>query len=113
MRSSRVLNACAAEKRKTKPIAISKNRKTAMRRTGLIPFATTRSCGWRAEADFGRFPLGGGGDFKEFAPFESQHVGEDVGGKLLNLRVEVGDNRVVIATRVLNGVFDLSEGSLE
>src|ERR1700676_510759 len=113
MRSSRVLNAGSAGKTKTKPIAMRNNREMAMRRTGLIPFATTRSCGWRAEADFRRFSLGGGGDFKEFARFESQHVREDVRGKLLNFGVEVADHSVVITARVLHCVLDLGKRSLQ
>src|SRR3981081_85059 len=113
MRSSRVLNARAAGKIKAKTRAIAKNDRMAIGRTRIIPCAAPASCGGRAEAYFGGFPLGGGGNFEEFARLESQHVRENIGGELPNLRVQVADHGVVIAPRVLDGVLNLSERSLQ
>src|ERR1700730_10809750 len=67
----------------------------------------------RAEADLGSFALRGGSDFEEFALFEAEHAGEDVGGELQDFRVQVADDGVVIAAGVLHGVFDLREGVLK
>ena len=66
-----------------------------------------------AEADLGGFALGGRGDFKEFTLLEAEHAREDVGGELQNLGVEVAHHSVVIASGVLDGVFDLGEGILQ
>src|SRR5712664_4011991 len=84
-----------------------------MERARVIPSAAPASCRWRAEADLGCFPLGRCGDLEEFARLESQHVGEDVRGELLNLGVQVADHRVVIAPRVLYRFFDLSQRGLQ
>ena len=66
-----------------------------------------------AEADFGGFALRGGSDFEEFAFLEAEHAGEDVGGELQNFRVQIADDRVVVAAGVLNGVFDLRQRVLQ
>src|SRR5580704_12338915 len=57
----------------------------------------------RVEAHLGRFALSRGGHFKELARLEAQHIGKNVGGKLLNLGIEVAHDGVVIAPRVLHG----------
>src|SRR5579885_3612383 len=67
----------------------------------------------RGKADLGRFALGRCADFKEFTRFETEHASENVRRKLLNLGVQVADDRVVIAPRVLHGVLDLGEGILQ
>src|SRR6202171_1819728 len=101
IRSSRGLRAEAAGKTKAKTRATAKNDRTAGLRARVIPCAADASCRRRAKADFGRFPLAGRGDFEEFARLESQHVREDIRGKLLNLGIQVPDYGVVIAPRVL------------
>src|SRR6266852_8481916 len=112
MRSSRVLRAEAAGKTKTNRAMARKDR-MAMRRTRVIPCAAPGSCRGRAEADLGRFPLGGCGDFEEFARLESQHVREDIRGELLDFGVQVADHGVVIASCILHGVLYLSERGLQ
>src|SRR5579884_1826781 len=67
----------------------------------------------RGKADLGRFALGRRADFKEFTRFEAEHAGEDVRRELLDFGVQVADDRVVIAPRVLHGVLDLGEGILQ
>src|SRR5260370_22635460 len=113
MRSSRVLKAEAAGKTKAKTSAIAKSKRIAMQRARVIPSVAPASCRWRAEADLRCFPLGRRGDFEEFTRLEPQHVCEDVRGELLNLGVQVADHRVVIAPRVLHGVFDLRQRGLQ
>src|SRR5208283_1181678 len=72
-----------------------------------------RGRGRIAEADLGCFALGGGRDFKELALLEAQHSRNDVGGELQDFRVEVADNGVVVAARVLDGVLNVGERFLE
>src|ERR1700687_1400229 len=67
----------------------------------------------RVEADLGRFAFGRGGYFEEFARLEAEHVGKDVGRKLLDLSVEVAHDGVVVAPGILHGVLDLGERILE
>src|SRR5208283_771444 len=66
-----------------------------------------------AEADFGRFALGGGRDFKELALLETQHARNDVGGELQDFGVEVADDGVVVAAGVLDGILNVGERFLE
>src|ERR1700730_11292625 len=113
MRSSRVLRAEAAGKIEAKISAITKKEPGAIVRRRVIPCGVPTSCRGCAEADFGRFPLGRRGDFEEFAGLESQHVREDIRRELLNLSVQVANHGVVIAPRVLDGVLDLGERSLQ
>src|SRR5437879_2303663 len=87
MRSSRVLSAEVVGKEKAEIATASRSVRTSGRRTRIMRCATPASCRWRAEADFGGFALGGGGDFKEFARLESQHVREDIRGELLDFCV--------------------------
>src|SRR6266436_206348 len=47
------------------------------------------------------------------ARLEAEHVGKDVGRKLLNLGVEIAHHGVVVAPRVLHGVLNLGERILE
>src|SRR6266436_7908787 len=65
------------------------------------------------EAHLGRFAFGGGGYFEELARLESQHVGKNVGRKLLDLGVEIAHDGIVVAPRVLHRVLALGERSLE
>src|SRR5258708_27243324 len=97
MRSSRVRRAEAAGKKKAKIRRVSRSERMIERRTRIMRCATPASCRGRAEADFGGFALGGGGNFEEFARLESEHVGEDIRGELLDFCVQVADHRVVIA----------------
>src|ERR1700730_1890827 len=110
MRSSRVLKAEVTGKIKARTRATMRNARIVILRTRVISSATPGSC---AEADFGSFPFGGGGHFKEFARLESEHVRGDVRGELLDFGVEIANHGIIIAARVLDGVFDLSEGSLQ
>src|SRR6266852_8922458 len=65
------------------------------------------------EAHLGRFAFGGGGHFEELARLEAEHVGKNVGRELLNFGVEIAHDGVVVAPRVLHGVLNLGERSLE
>src|SRR6266852_2375475 len=65
------------------------------------------------EAHLGRFAFGCSGHFEELARLEAEHVGKDVGRKLLNLGVEIAHHGVVVAPRVLHGVLNLGERILE
>src|SRR6267378_377273 len=94
-------------------ITIVSDWKFSMRRSRVIPCAAPASCRGRAEADFGRFALGGRGDLEEFARLESQHVRENIRGELLDFGVQVADHGIVIAPRVLDRVLNLSERSLQ
>src|SRR5579885_2547874 len=67
----------------------------------------------RGKADLGRFALGRCADFKEFTRFETEHAGEDVRRELLDFGVQVADDRVVIAPRVLHRIFDLRKRILQ
>src|SRR5258708_35159006 len=69
--------------------------------------------GGRVEADLGRFALGRGGNFEKLAGLEAEHPGKNIRGELLDFGVEVADNGVVIAARVLDGVLDLRQGILQ
>src|SRR6266446_9613088 len=83
-------------------------RKRRMRRLAL-----GRGSCRRIKADFWRFALGNGGYFEEFARPEPKHARKNIGGELLDLGVQVADDRVVVATRVLNGVFNLCKRILQ
>src|ERR1700730_1777624 len=113
MRSSRAGKAEAEGKIKTKTSAIAKSERMAMQRACVIPSTAPASCRRRAKADFRRFPLGRGGDFEEFARFESQHVGENIRGELLNFGIQISDHGIVITPRVLYRIFNLRQRSLE
>src|SRR5882724_2590162 len=65
------------------------------------------------EAHLGRFAFGGSGHFEELARFKAEHIGNDVGWKLLDLGVEVAHHGIVVAAGVLHRVLDLGEGALE
>src|ERR1700675_1870449 len=65
------------------------------------------------EADLGGFAFRSGGSFEKFARLEAEHVREDVGGELLNLGIEIADDGVIVAARVLDGVLDLRERILQ
>src|ERR1700726_2206665 len=106
MRSSRVLRAEAAGKKKAEITTINRSDRTVGGRTRIMRCATPASCRGGADADFGSFALDGGGDFEEFARFESQHVREDICGELLDFCVQVADYGVVIAPPVLDGVLN-------
>src|SRR5258706_2386690 len=108
MRNSRVLRAEAAGKKKAEITTISRSDRMIGRRTRIMRCATPASCRGRAEADFGGFALGGGGNFAEFARLESEHVGEDIRGELLDFCVQVADHGVVIAAGAVVGVPQLS-----
>src|SRR5258708_36482690 len=109
MRSSRVLRAEAAGKNKAEITMMSRSGQMSGLRTRIMQCATPASCRGRAEADFGGFALGGGGDFEEFARLESQHVREDIRGELLDFWVQVADHGVVIAAGVLGGGLNSPE----
>src|SRR5208337_4595130 len=78
-----------------------------------LSWGSGRGRGRIAEADLGRFALGGGRNFKELALLETQHSRNNVGGELQDLGVEVADDGVVIAARVLDGIFNLGERILQ
>src|ERR1051326_4595292 len=53
------------------------------------------------------------GRFKELFLLEAESAGQQVGRKSLDLRVQVADHSVVVAARILNGVFELIERILQ
>src|SRR5579885_1894350 len=95
------------------------SRGTKRSRRGESLWRRAGTCGFsgrgrlRCKADLGRFALGGRGDFKELARLEAKHVGENVGGELLDFGVQVADDGVVVAPRVLHGIFNLRERILQ
>src|SRR5713226_8102923 len=113
MRSSRVLSAETVGKRRTANRAAAEDAPMRVRQTRLISGGAPESRCWRAEADFGSLALCRRGDLEEFARLESQHVGENIRRELLDLGVQVAHHGVVIAPRVLHGVFDLRQGILQ
>src|SRR6266849_2260935 len=113
MRSSRVLRAETTGKTKPEIATISKNNRMEMQRTRIIRYAAPMSCGGSVEAHLGSFALSRRGDFKELARLESQHVGKDIGRELLDLGVQVAEHCVVVAARVLDGIFDLGQRVLQ
>src|SRR5208337_4585270 len=78
-----------------------------------LSWGSGRGRGRIAEADLGRFALGGGSDFKEFTLLETQHSRDDVGGELQDFGVEVADDGVVVAAGVLDGILNVGERFLE
>src|SRR3984893_10927762 len=113
MRSSRAVSAEAEGKRTARSAAAKRNR--IRWRGKRIGRATVRSLrrGGCVEADFGSFALGRCRHFEEFPGLEAEHVGENIGGELLNLGVEVANDGVVVAAGVLGVVLDLGEGVLQ
>src|SRR5438046_9592057 len=67
----------------------------------------------RGEANLGSFALRRCSYLKELPLLEPEHAGKKVGGELLDLDVEVAHDGVVIAARVLHGIFDLRKGILQ
>src|SRR5271154_1671588 len=90
---------------RTRPVRLKPNFESEKRSTLLG--------GGAAEADFWRFALGRRADFEEFAGFDVEHAGDDVRRELNNFRVEVANDGVVIAARVLNTVLNLAERLLK
>src|SRR6266849_5251961 len=113
MRSSRVLKAEIAGKAKAEITKIRRNDRMEMQRTRIIRYAAPMSCGGSVEGHLGSFALSRRGDFEELARLESQHVGKDIGRELLDLGVQVADHCVVVAARVLDGIFDLGQRVLQ
>src|SRR6204780_5929997 len=66
-----------------------------------------------AEAHFRNFALGRRADLEKLARLEIEHAGNNVGGELRDFRVEVAYHGVVIASRVLDAVFDLVQSILK
>src|SRR5712692_561950 len=79
-----------------------------MRSAVLLP-----SCLRRTETDLWGFPFRRSGNFKELPFLEAQHIGKNVGRELLDLGVEIAHHRVVIAPRILDGIFNLRKGILQ
>src|SRR5271154_1367523 len=55
-----------------------------------------------------RLPIGFAG-LEELTRLEAEHAGQDVGGEHLNLGVQVAHYGVVVAARVLDGIFRLAQ----
>ncbi len=66
-----------------------------------------------SEADLRDFALGRCGDLEKLAWLEIEHSGDDVGGELLDLGVEVAYYSIVVAARILDRVFELRQRVLE
>src|SRR5690348_14474926 len=96
MRSSRVVSADALGNSRTRRRALSGKQKIFTRRR-IVQVTGRRLRGGRVEADLGRFALGWRGHFEKLACLEAQHAGKDVRGELLNFRVEVPYDGVVVA----------------
>src|SRR5688572_11681362 len=67
----------------------------------------------RSETDLRRLPLRRVRHLEELAGLEAEHPGDDVRGERLDLRVEVADDGVVVAARVLDRILDLGQRALE
>src|SRR6266478_4008660 len=113
IRSSRVMSAFAGGKTRAVTRTMTNRKRTRLWRRRIMPAAVRVSCRRRVEAYFWSFALCGGRDFEKLARFETQHIGEDVRGKLLDFRVEVADHSVVVAPRVLDVIFDLRQRVLQ
>src|ERR1700687_929778 len=86
--------------------AHANNNSDGKRRT--IP--ATRTLGrFCVKADFGCFPLPGVFQLEELAFFEAKHPGDDVGGHLLDLGIEVAYHGIVIPSRVLKSLFQIRQ----
>src|ERR1700674_5862331 len=72
-----------------------------------------RRSGRRVEANPGSFALGRGRDFKEFTRLEAKHVRNDVGGELLDLRIEIANDGIVVTASILNSIFNLGQRRLQ
>src|SRR6202046_2916288 len=66
-----------------------------------------------AEADLRNFALSRRADLEKLTRLEVEHARNDVGRELCDFRVEVAHHRVVIATRVLDAVFNLIQRVLK
>src|ERR1700732_1874408 len=112
MRSSRAVSAEAEGKRTARSAAAKRNR--IRWRGKRIGRATGRSFrrGGCVEADFGSCALGRCRHFEEFPGLEAEHVGENIGGELLNLGVEVANDGVVVAAGGFGVVLGCGGGGL-
>src|SRR6266436_2269232 len=113
MRSSRVVRAHAGGKRMAARRAAANSQRSRLGRRRMVWAMVPRLRSGRVEADLGRFALGRGGNFEKLAGLEAEHPGKNIRGELLDFGVEVADNGVVIAARVLDGVLDLRQGILQ
>src|SRR5216684_1259633 len=113
MRSSRVVRADAGGKRTAARKAAANSQRSRLGRRRMVWAMVRCLRGGRVKADLGRFALGGGGNFEELARLESEHSGKDVRGELLNLSVQVADDGVVVAARILDRVLDLCKRILQ
>src|SRR6266850_1688641 len=109
MRSSRALAAEAnsekiARKRMAAYVRLLCLSRTRFMRAALLLGRRRAGC---VEAHLGRFAFGCSGHFEELARLEAEHVGKDVGRKLLNLGVEIAHHGVVVAPRILHGILNL------
>src|SRR5208337_3307570 len=100
---------------RTRNRASAQGRERSMARVIMceLSWGSGRGRGRIAEADLGRFALGGGRDFKELALLETQHSRDDVCRELQDLGVEVANDGVVVAPRVLDGILNLGKRILE
>src|SRR5260370_38594900 len=113
MRSSRVVRADAGGKRKAARRAAANSQRSRLGRRRMVWAMVPRLRSGRVEADLGRFALGRGGNFEKLAGLEAEHPGKNIRGELLDFGVEVADNGVVIAARVLDGVLNLRQRILQ
>lgn len=65
------------------------------------------------EADFRHAALCDIDELKEFACFKAEEIRDYAGGEFLDLGVQVSDDGVVVAASILQGLFDVIEGSLK
>src|SRR5579863_9419795 len=82
------------------------HRTTTQTRSSSRDIRMPRSARCAAEADLRHFAFGRRGDLEELARLEIEHARENIGRKLSDLGVEVSHDRVVIAARVLDVVFE-------
>src|SRR6267143_6888148 len=107
MRSSRVVRADAGGKRTAARRAAAKRERSRLGRRRMVWAMVPRVRGGRVESDLGRFAFGRGGNFEKLAGFEAEHSGKNISGELLDFSVEVADDGVVIAARILDSVLNL------
>src|ERR1700682_1161875 len=115
MRSSRVVSADTEARHNRTAKAAAVKKRSGRGRIRLIADLLTGSRRRRggAEAYLGSFAFRWCGNLEEFAWPKAQHVGKDIGRKLLNLCVQVAHHGVVVAAGVLDRVLNLRQRILQ
>src|ERR1700674_2501624 len=113
MRSSRVVRADDDGKRIIARKVTANSQPSRLERRRMVRATVRRLRGGCVEAYLGRFALGRSGNFKKLARFEAEHPRKDIRGELLDLGVQIADDGVVVAARVLYRILNLRKGILQ